>query len=99
MKRKISLVKGQGIFIADILLVVFLALVVWSGLALHMTTHQRLQFGWASEIWSYIHIVCGLLLSILIFLHIKSHLNWFKGLFKRGLKNKSIITILVSVEK
>jgi hypothetical protein len=97
MRSEISLVRGKGILFTDIILAIFFILVFWSGLALHMTRHHVFLFDWTNSAFTYIHIICSLFFLALMLLHIIAHLNWFKGLLKKGLKNRSKITILISL--
>ena len=43
------------------------------------------------------HVISTLLLTILVAIHIYGHWGWYKSLFKGGIKNKSRVTIVVSI--
>ena len=91
MKRKFSLTKGKGLFVTDLLLTFSFLTVVYSGITLHLTAHQRFAFGWSANAWTYSHwLSCGVFL-FLTFLHVKSHLYWFKNVLKGTAKHKPML--------
>lgn len=95
MEHKISLIKGKGIYITDILLSIVFIPVIGSGVCLHLTTHERNPLGLNGGAWSGAHLFFCLIFTILLSFHIKSHQSWFRSLLKGKIKNRGKLPILV----
>ncbi|MFV0310336.1 MAG: DUF4405 domain-containing protein [Dysgonomonas sp.] len=95
MKKKISLTKGKSIFIIDLILIPVFVLVIYSGLKLHAAGKVDNHDIW--EYWAHYHIITGVLSIFFGWLHIKAHWGWYKGLIKKGVGNKSRITLTLSL--
>lgn len=95
MKSKLSLTKGKSIFIVDLILIPVFALVIYSGVKLHVAGHADDHDIW--EYWAHYHIITGILSIVFGGLHIKAHWGWYKGLIKKGIGKKSRITAILSL--
>lgn len=81
------------IYIDSALILLFI-LAVFTGIKLHVAGHgvnYELRHSWA--VW---HTIISLIFMLLGIIHVKGHWNWYKGL-KRGIKNRSAITLLLSL--
>ena len=61
----------------------------------NFTGHQENHDYWHN--CAIFHIVSGMALTISVSIHIYGHWGWYKSLFQKGLGNKSIVTVLLSV--
>jgi hypothetical protein len=95
MAKNISFTKGKPIFIVDIILIPLFVLLFYSGLKLHVAGHTDNHSIW--EYWAWFHVIVSLPTLIAMLLHIKAHWSWYKSLVKKGMKNKSKITIIISI--
>ncbi|MBB4034704.1 hypothetical protein GGR21_000591 [Dysgonomonas hofstadii] len=95
MKRKISLIKGKPIFIVDLILIPVFALVIYSGLKLHVAGHISGHDTWTH--WTHFHVITAILSLLFGGLHVKAHWGWYKSLIKNGIGKKSKITTILSV--
>lgn len=90
-----TLLKGRGIFIVDASLIPIFGMLLFSGLKLHGAAHLNNHDIWHN--WAVIHVISSILCLIAMFLHIKAHWNWYKSIFRNGVRKKSKITVSVSV--
>lgn len=84
----------KNIFVVDWCLAIAFILTALSGFMLHYAGHFSTHDVWHNL--AVFHIVASLFFVILSILHIKHHLGWYKSLFRKGIKNKSIVTVNVS---
>ena len=87
--------KAKRLFLTDLLLLITLIPASVTGFALHWAGHQSDHDLWHN--WAVAHVLSTLLLTILVASHIYGHWGWYKSLFKGGIKNKSRVTIVLSV--
>ena len=87
--------KAKTLFITDIIVLITLLLTSVSGLLFHIAGHQENHDYWHN--CAIFHIVSSLALTISVSIHIYGHCGWYKSLFQKGLGNKSIVTVLLSV--
>lgn len=87
--------KAKTLLLTDLLLLLSLLLVVASGLGLHWAGHQT-----DHELWQYraiFHMLAALLFLSVAAFHVYGHWGWYKSLVKNGLKNKSRVTLLLTL--
>ena len=87
--------KAKTLFITDIIVLFTFLLTSVSGLLFHIAGHQENHDYWHN--CAIFHIVSSLALTISVSIHIYGHWGWYKSLFQKGLGNKSIVTVLLSV--
>ncbi len=85
----------KKIFVIDWTLIPLFLSTALTGFGLHIAGHGDSHDIWHN--WAVFHIISSLLFLITVIFHVYTHWNWYVGLIKRGLKNKSLITILLSV--
>ena len=95
MGSKISLLKGKGIFIVDLILIPVFILVIYTGLKLHVAGKIDNHDIWS--FWAHLHIIVSIISLIFGWLHIKAHWGWYKSLIKKGIGKKSKVTLFLSV--
>lgn len=87
--------KAKTLFLTDLLLLITFVPSSATGFILHWAGHQSNHELWHN--WAVAHVISTLLLTILVAIHIYGHWGWYKSLFKGGIKNKSRVTIVVSI--
>lgn len=87
--------KAKTLFLTDLLLLITFVPSSATGFILHWAGHQSSHELWHN--WAVAHVISTLLLTILVAIHIYGHWGWYKSLFKGGIKNKSRVTIVVSI--
>ena len=87
--------KVRTLFLTDFLLLITFVPSSATGFILHWAGHQNYHELWHN--WAVAHVISTLLLTILVAIHIYGHWGWYKSLFKGGIKNKSRVTIVVSI--
>ena len=85
----------KKIFVIDWLLFLAGILCAASGIGMHLSGHGNVHEIWHN--WAVVHVLSSLFMLITGILHIQTHWNWYKGLFKGQTKNKSRVTIILSV--
>ena len=85
----------KKIFVIDWILLVVAALSAYSGIELHVVGHGDVHEIWHN--WAVVHVITSLLFLIFGVVHIKMHWGWYKSLFVKGIRNKSRVTLLLSV--
>lgn len=87
--------KAKAIFITDITAFITLTLSAFTGIMLHVAGHQDIHEIWHN--WAVLHIAATVFLTISTVVHIYGHWGWYKSLFRKGLGNKSRVTVILSV--
>lgn len=87
--------KAKRLFITDLLLLITFIPTSTTGFVLHWAGHQNNHELWHN--WAVVHFFSALLFTLLTVLHIYDHRGWYKSLLKSGIKNKSRVTITLSV--
>ena len=87
--------KAKAIFITDITALVTLILSFLTGIMLHVAGHQDVHEIWHN--WAVRHIAATLFFTISIGVHIYGHWGWYKSLLRKGLGNKSRVTVILSI--
>ena len=85
----------KKIFVIDWLLLLAGILCAVTGIGMHLAGHNAMH-----EVWHNLavaHVLSSLFMLITGILHIQTHWNWYKGLFKGQTKNKSRVTMILSV--
>ena len=85
----------KKIFVRDWILLGVAALSAYSGIELHVAGHGDVHEIWHN--WAVVHVIMSLLFLIFGVVHIKMHWGWYKSLFKKGVGNKSRVTLFLSV--
>lgn len=85
----------KRIFVVDWALVPAFILSAFSGIQLHVAGHGRCHEEWHN--WAVFHVVASFVLLVLVYLHIKMHWSWYKGIFHQGLGKKSRVTFFLSI--
>ena len=85
----------KKIFVIDWLLFLAGILCAASGIGMHLLGHGNVHEIWHN--WAVVHVLSSLFMLITGILHIQTHWNWYKGLFKGQTKNKSRVTMILSV--
>lgn len=96
-KKATSLTKGKNIFIIDLLLIPVFAIIVYSGLALHIAGHPQEYIHEQWHNWSIVHVIATIVSLVFWYLHIKAHWTWYTKIFKKTKRKKSKITIIISL--
>ena len=84
----------KNIFIIDWWLVFTFTATAISGFVLHIAEHFWSHATW--HYWAVCHTLTALLFIFSGVLHIKTHWGWYKNLLKRGIGNKSRITLCLT---
>lgn len=85
----------KRIFVIDwILMVVFIVSAI-SGFGLHVAGHGSSHEIWHN--WAVFHVLGSILFLIAVIFHIVTHLEWYKGIIKKGIDRKSKVTAFLSV--
>ena len=85
----------KKIFVIDWLLLLAGILCAVTGIGMHLAGHNAMHEVWHN--WAVVHVLSSLFMLITGILHIQTHWNWYKGLFKGQTKNKSRVTMILSV--
>ena len=85
----------KKIFVIDWLLLLAGILCAVTGIGMHLSGHGNVHEIWHN--WAVVHVLSSLFMLITGILHIQTHWNWYKGLFKGQTKNKSRVTMILSV--
>ena len=85
----------KKIFVIDWLLFLAGILCAASGIGMHLLGHGNVHEIWHN--WAVVHVLSSLFMLITGILHIQTHWNWYKGLFKGQTKNKSRVNMILSV--
>ena len=85
----------KKIFVIDLWLVVIFAIVAISGFGMHISGHRSIHEVWHN--WAVVHTLSSVVFIIVGVLHIQTHWTWYKSLFRKGLGNKSRVTVILSV--
>ena len=85
----------KKIFVIDWLLLLAGILCAVTGIGMHLSGHGNVHEIWHN--WAVVHVLSSLFMLITGILHIQTHWNWYKGLFKWQTKNKSRVTMILSV--
>ena len=85
----------KKIFVIDWLLLLAGILCAVTGIGMHLAGHNAEHEVWHN--WAIAHVLSSLFMLITGILHIQTHWNWYKGLFKGQTKNKSRVTMILSV--
>ena len=85
----------KKIFVIDWLLLLAGILCAVTGIGMHLAGHNAMHEVWHN--WAVAHVLSSLFMLITGILHVQTHWNWYKGLFKGQTKNKSHVTIILSV--
>lgn len=81
--------------IADFALIpIFLASAA-TGIGLHVSGHGSPHEVW--ENWAMAHVISSVLFLGFGIYHVCNHWAWYKSLFSKGLGNKSMVTLLLTV--
>ena len=85
----------KRIFVIDWILIVVFIVSAISGFGLHVAGH-----GSSHEIWhnlAVFHVLGSILFLIVVIFHVATHLEWYKGIIKKGIGSKSKVTAILSV--
>ena len=85
----------KKIFVIDWLLLLAGILCAVTGMGMHLAGHNAVHEVWHN--WAVAHVLSSLFMLVTGILHIQTHWNWYKGLFKGQTKNKSRVTMILSV--
>lgn len=85
----------KRIFVVDWTLVPSFILCAFSGIKLHVAGHGQWHEEWHN--WAVFHVVASFVLLVLVYLHVKMHWSWYKGIFQKGLGKKSRVTFFLSI--
>lgn len=86
--------KAKTLFLTDLLLLITFIPSLITGFILHWAGHRNCHELWHN--WAVAHVISTLLLTILVAIHVYAHWGWYKSLFKGRVKNKSVVTIILS---
>lgn len=84
----------KRIFVIDWVLVTLFVTMAISGFMMHIAGNRFTHDAWHG--WAVIHSMLSVLFLIAAALHIQTHWGWYKGWFKKGLRNKSRVTAVIS---
>ena len=85
----------KKIFVIDWLLLLAGILCTVTGIGMHLAGHNATHEVWHN--WAVAHVLASLFMLITGILHVQTHWNWYKGLFKGQTKNKSHVTMILSI--
>ena len=85
----------KRIFVIDWILVVVFIVSAISGFGLHVAGHGSSHEIWHN--WAVFHVLGSILFLIAAILHVATHLEWYKGIIKKGIGRKSKVTAILSV--
>lgn len=87
--------KIKTLFLVDLLSAISFIPASATGFVMHWAGHQYNHELWHN--WALAHILSTLLFTIAIISHIYYHWGWYKSLFIVGLKNKSRVTVMLTI--
>lgn len=85
----------KRIFVIDWILIVVFIVSAISGFGLHVAGHGGTHEVWHN--WAVFHVLGSILFLIAAILHVATHLEWYKGIIKKGIGRKSKVTAILSV--
>lgn len=85
----------KRIFVIDWILIVVFIMSAISGFGLHVAGHGSSHEIWHN--WAVFHVLGSILFLIAAILHVATHLEWYKGIIKKGIGRKSKVTAILSV--
>lgn len=85
----------KRIFVIDWILIVVFIVSAISGVGLHVAGHGSSHEIWHN--WAVFHVLGSILFLIAATLHVATHLEWYKGIIKKGIGSKSKVTAILSV--
>lgn len=85
----------KRIFVIDWILIVVFIVSAISGFGLHVAGHGSSHEIWHN--WAVFHVLGSILFLIAAILHVATHLEWYKGIIKKGIGSKSKVTAILSV--
>lgn len=94
---KFSFTKGKSVFIVDLILLPIFILVAYTGLKLHIAGHNNNYDYDIWEYWTHLHIITSIVSLFLGWFHIKAHWGWYRGLLRKGLKQRSKVAFSLSI--
>ena len=87
--------KVKTLFLTDFLALISFIPASLTGFTLHYAGHQTIHEIWHN--WAMAHIFSTLLFTILITIHIYGHWGWYKAILSSGIKNKSRVTVVLTM--
>lgn len=85
----------KRIFVIDWILIVVFIVSAISGFGLHVAGHGSSHEIWHN--WAVFHVLGSILFLIAVIFHVATHLEWYKGIIKKGIGSKSKVTAILSV--
>ncbi len=85
----------KRIFVIDWILIVVFIVSAISGFGLHVAGHGSSHEIWHN--WAVFHVLGSILFLIAAILHVATHLEWYKGIIKKGIGRKSKVTAVLSI--
>lgn len=85
----------KRIFVIDWILIVVFIVSAISGFGLHVAGHGSSHKIWHN--WAVFHVWGSILFLIAAIFHVATHLEWYKGIIKKGIGRKSKVTAILSV--
>lgn len=85
----------KRIFVIDWILIVVFIVSAISGFGLHVAGHGGTHEVWHN--WAVFHVLGSILFLIAAIFHVATHLEWYKGIIKKGIGSKSKVTAILSV--
>lgn len=77
----------KRIFVIDWILIVVFIMSAISGFGLHVAGHGGTHEVWHN--WAVFHVFVSMLFLIAVIFHVAMHLEWYKGIIKKGIGRKS----------
>ena len=84
----------KRIFVIDWILIVVFIVSAISGFGLHVAGHGSSHEIWHN--WAVFHVLGSILFLIAVIFHVAMHLEWYKGIIKKGIGSKSKVTAVLS---
>lgn len=85
----------KRIFVIDWILIVVFIVSAISGFGLHVAGQGSSHEIWHN--WAVFHVLGSILFLIAAIFHVATHLEWYKGIIKKGIGRKSKVTAILSV--
>lgn len=85
----------KRIFVIDWILIVVFIVSAISGFGLHVAGHGSSHEIWHN--WVVFHVLGSILFLIAVIFYVATHLEWYKGIIKKGIGSKSKVTAILSV--
>lgn len=73
----------KRIFVIDWILIVVFIMSAISGFGLHVAGHGGTHEVWHN--WAVFHVFVSMLFLIAVIFHVAMHLEWYKGIIKKGI--------------